>query len=119
MTLTGAVDGIAFLAYIKHILAPRLRPGQIVVMDQLGVHRKPEVREAIEARGCVLVFLPSYSPDLNPIELAFSKIKGFVKGVGARSRRALDDAIAAALRMVTLSDVLGWFEPAGIPHHSL
>ena len=83
MTLTGAVDGVAFLAYIEQVIAPKLRPGQIVVMDQLGVHRKPEVREAIEARGCELVLLPGYSPDFNPIELAFSKIKAFVKAVGA------------------------------------
>ncbi len=90
MTLTGAVDGVAFLAYIEQVIAPKLRPGQIVVMDQLGVHRKPEVREAIEARGCELVLLPGYSPDFNPIELAFSKIKAFVKAVGARTRGALD-----------------------------
>ena len=88
MTLTGPVDGVAFLAYIDQVLVPRPRPGQIVVMDQLGVHRKPEVREAIEARGCELVFLPGYSPDLNPIEPAFSEIKVFVKAIGARSRGA-------------------------------
>ncbi len=82
MTLTGAVDGVAFLAYIEQVIAPKLRPGQIVVMDQLGVHRKPEVREAIEARGCELVLLPGYSPDFNPIELAFPKIKAFVKACG-------------------------------------
>ena len=98
MTLTGAVDGVAFLAYIEQVIAPKLRPGQIVVMDQLGVHRKPEVREAIEARGCELVLLPGYSPDFNPIELAFSKIKAFVKAVGARTRGALDSAIAARYR---------------------
>ena len=118
MTLTGAVDGDAFLAYIRQILAPRLRPGQIVVMDQLGVHRKPEVREAIEARGCELAFLPGYSPDLNPIELAFSKIKGVVKRLGARTRGALDSAIAVALLTVELSDVVGWFEHAGVTNHS-
>lgn len=86
-------------------------------VDESGFN--PEVREAIEARGCALVFLPGNSPDLNPIELAFSKIKGFVKGVRARSRWALDSAIAAALRTVSLSDVVGWFEHAGIPRHSL
>ncbi len=117
MTLTGAVDGVAFLAYIEQVIAPKLRPGQIVVMDQLGVHRKPEVREAIEARGCELVLLPGYSPDFNPIELAFSKIKAFVKAVGARTRGALDSAIAAALSTVSLGDVLGWFEHAGVTNH--
>ena len=118
MTLTGAVDGVAFLAYLEQVIAPKLRPGQIVVMDQLGVHRKPEVREAIEARGCELVLLPGYSPDFNPIELAFSKIKAFVKAVGARTRGALDSAIAAALSTVSLGDVLGWFEHAGVTNHS-
>ena len=118
MTLTGAVDGVAFLAYIEQVIAPKLRPGQIVVLDQLGVHRKPEVREAIEARGCELVLLPGYSPDFNPIELAFSKIKAFVKAVGARTRGALDSAIAAALSTVSLGDVLGWFEHAGVTNHS-
>ncbi len=113
MTLTGAVDGVAFLAYIEQVIAPKLRPGQI----QLGVHRKPEVREAIEAR-CELVLLPGYSPDFNPIELAFSKIKAFVKAVGARTRGALDSAIAAALSTVSLGDVLGWFEHAGVTNHS-
>ena len=73
MTLTGAVDGVAFLAYIEQVIAPKLRPGQIVVMDQLGVHRKPEVREAIEARGCELVLLPGYSPDFNPLSWLFRR----------------------------------------------
>ena len=118
MTITGAVDGAAFEVYVKQGLAPQLRPGQVVVMDQLGAHKGSEVRDAIEARGCELVFLPSYSPDLNPIELAFSKLKAFVKHLAARSRLALDAAIAAALKTVTLSDVLGWFEHAGYLRHS-
>ena len=118
MTLTGAVDGVAFEVYIEKVLCPLLRPGQIVVMDRLGAHKATEVRNAIEARGCELIFLPSYSPDLNPIELAFSKLKAFVKRVAARTRSALDSAIAAALKTVTLSDVLGWFEHAGYWHHS-
>ncbi len=119
MTSTGAVAGVAFLAYLEHPLAPRPRPGQIVVLDRLGVHRKPEVREAIEARGCESVLLPGYGPDFNPSELAFSKIEGFVKAVGARTRGALDSAIAAALGTVSLGDVVGWFEHAGVTNHSL
>jgi transposase len=118
MTLSGAVDGLAFEAYVQEVLAPKLRPGMIVVLDQLGAHQIPEVKEAIEARGCEVVFLPGYSPDLNPIENAFSKIKAFVRGVGARTREALDEAIAAAVKMVSLVDVLGWFRHAGIPHQS-
>ena len=119
MTLTGAVDGVAFEVYIKEMLCPKLRPGQIVVMDSLSVHKNPEVRKAIHKRGCEVVFLPSYSPDLNPIEQAFSKLKMFVKRSAARTRSALDTAIGTALKTVTLSDVRGWFEYAGYLHHSL
>ena len=89
-----------------------------MVIDQLKVHKGTEVRDAIEARGCKLVFLPSYSPDLNPIEQAFSKLKAFVKRRAARTREMLDGAIAGALKTVTLSDVLGCFEHAGYSRHS-
>jgi transposase len=113
MTLEGAVDGIAFQVYVKEVLAPRLRPGQIVVLDNLQVHKNQAVREAIEAQGCELLFLPSYSPDFNPIEQAFSKIKALVRKHKARTKKALDDAIAAALTAITLQDVIGWFSYAG------
>jgi transposase len=118
MTLTGAVDGMAFEVYIRQLLCPQPRSGQIVVMDRLGVHKASGVRAAIEARGCELVFLPSYSPDLNPIELAFSKLKTYVKRLAARTRSALDSDIAAALGSVSLSDVRSWFEHAGYSCHS-
>jgi transposase len=75
MTLTGAVDGVAFEVYVKQVLCPKLRAGQIVVLDRLNVHKNRNVREAVEAKGCTMLFLPGYSPDLNPIELAFSKLK--------------------------------------------
>lgn len=117
MTLTGAVDGVAFEVYVKQVLCPKLRAGQIVVLDRLNVHKNQRVREAIEAKGCTMLFLPGYSPDLNPIELAFSKLKTWVKQVEARTREALDDAIAAALKAVTLQDVIGWFGRAGYNHH--
>lgn len=118
MTLTGAVDGAAFEVYIKQVLCPQLRAGQVVILDRLNVHKNQRVREAIEAKGCTLLFLPGYSPDLNPIELAFSKLKTWVRQVEARTREALDDAIAAALKTVTLQDVIGWFTHAGYEHHS-
>lgn len=118
MTLTGAVDGTAFEVYVKQVLCPKLRAGQVVILDRLNVHKNRHVREAIEARGCTLLFLPSYSSDLNPIELAFSKLKSRVRQVEARTREALDDAIAAALRAITLRDVIGWFRHAGYNHHS-
>lgn len=117
MTLEGAVDGIAFEVYVQEVLASKLRPGQVVVLDNLQVHKNQAVREIIEAQGCELLFLPSYSPDLNPIEQAFSKLKAFVRKHKARTKQALDDAIAAALKAVTLQDVIGWFTYAGyLPH---
>ena len=118
MTLAGAVDGTAFEVYLKQVLCPKLRAGQVVILDRLNVHKNRRVREAIEAKGCTLLFLPGYSPDLNPIELAFSKLKNRVRQVEARTRQALDDAIAAALKTVTLQDVISWFAHAGYEHHS-
>lgn len=119
MTVEGAVDGLAFDAYVKGLLCPSLRPGQVVILDRLSVHRRKAVRDAVEARGCGVLLLPSYSPDLNPIELAFAKLKEFVRRVEARTRDALDDAIASAIKTVTLQDVIGWFNHAGYGHHSL
>lgn len=117
MTVEGAVDSIAFNIYIQHVLVPTLRAGQIVVLDNLQVHKNQAVRQAIEAQGCELLFLPPYSPDFNPIEHAFSKLKALVRKCNARTKQALDDALAAALKTVTLQDVIGWFSYAGyLPH---
>ena len=113
MTIDGATDSKAFEAYVEHFLAPTLKEGQVVVLDRLGAHRTQRVTELIEARGADLVFLPSYSPDLNPIEEAFSKIKGLVRKVGARTREALVEAIELALTAVTPEDAAGWFAHAG------
>ena len=113
MTIEGATDALAFEAYVEHFLAPSLKEDQVVVLDGLGAHRTEKVRELVEARGADLLFLPSYSPDLNPIEEAFSKIKGIVRKVGARTREALEEAIAAALCAVTSEDAVGCFAHAG------
>jgi transposase len=113
MTLEGATDAEAFEAYVEHFLAPSVCEGQVVVLDGLGAHRTEKVRELVEARGADLVFLPSYSPDLNPIEEAFSKIKALVRKVGARVREALGEAIGRALAAVTPEDAAGWFAHAG------
>jgi transposase len=113
MTLEGATDAEAFEAYVEHLLAPSLREGQVVVLDGLGAHRTDKVRELLEGRGADVVFLPSYSPDLNPIEEAFSKIKQLVRKVGARGGEALVEAIAQALATVTTEDAAGWFAHAG------
>jgi transposase len=113
MTVEGATDALAFEAYVEHFLAPSLGEGQVVVLDGLGAHRTEKVRELVEQRGAELVFLPSYSPELNPIEEAFSKIKQLVRKVGARGREALVEAIARALAAVTTEDAAGWFAHAG------
>jgi transposase len=113
MTIEGATDSEVFEAYVEHFLAPSLSEGQVVVLDGLGAHRTEKVKELIEARGADLVFLPSYSPDLNPIEEAFSKIKQLVRKVGARTREALVEAIGRALAAVTPEDATGWFAHAG------
>ena len=113
MTVEGATDALAFEAYVEHFLAPSLCEGQVVVLDGLGAHRTQKVRQLIEARGADLVFLPSYSPDLNPIEEAFSKIKQLVRKLGARVREALVEAIGRALAEVTIEDTASWFAHAG------
>ncbi len=113
MAIEGATDALAFEAYVEHFLAPSLEEGQVVVLDGLGAHRTEKVRELIESTGADLVFLPSYSPDLNPIEEAFSKIKQLVRKAGARTRQALLEAIGRALAAVTPEDAAGWFGHAG------
>jgi transposase len=113
MTVEGVTDSLAFEAYVEHFLAPSLCEGQVVVLDGLGAHRTQKVEELIEERGADVVFLPSYSPDLNPIEEAFSKIKQLVRKVGARVREALVEAIGRALAAVTPEDATGWFDHAG------
>ena len=113
MTLEGGTDAAAFEAYVERFLAPTLGEGQVVVLDGLGAHRTDKVRELIDERGAELLFLPSYSPDLNPIEEAFSKIKNIVRKAQARTREALVEAIAKAISSLTLEDVAGWFAHCG------
>jgi transposase len=115
MTLDGAADGAAFVAYVREFLAPALRPGQVVVLDNLAVHKGAEVRALVEAAGCALLFLPAYSPDFSPIELAFSKLKEALRRAGARTKAALEAAIAAALDAITARDARGWFAACGYP----
>jgi len=99
---------------VERVLAPALKPGQVVVMDKLGAHRPRRVRELIEARGCVLLYLPSYSsPELNPIEEAFAKIKYILKEIGACTKEALIEAMSRALAAVGSEDVRGFFAHCG------
>ena len=102
-----------FEAYVQEALAPSLHPGQVIVMDNLTAHKGEGVRELIEKRGCELVFLPPYSPDFNPIEQAFSKVKGMLRGAEARTREALIEAMGRALSAVTATDVSGFFGHCG------
>ena len=111
--LDGAADSAAFEIYVEQVLAPSLTAGQIVVMDNLSIHKGVKVRNAIEARGCQLLFLPSYSPDLSPIEEAFSKLKAALRRASARTREALEEAICQALELITAQDARGWFAHCG------
>jgi transposase len=113
MCLEGATDAAAFELYVEHFLAPTLREGQVVVMDNLGAHRPKRIRELIEESGAELVFVPSYSPDLNPIEQAFSKIKNILRKLGARTHEALLEAMEEALSKVSPADAAGWFGHCG------
>lgn len=113
LVLAGAVATLAFDVYVEHFLAPTLCPGQIVVMDNLSAHKSARVRGLIEARGCTLWYLPSYSPDLSPIEEAFAKLKTLLRGAAARTKDALLDAIADALTQITAADARGYFRHAG------
>ena len=104
---------MVFEAYAEKVLAPSLRKGQIVLMDNLSAHRPKRVRELIEQQGCELIYLPSYSPDYNPIEEAFAKTKGLLRKAAARSKEALIEAIGVALSSVAAADARGFFEHAG------
>jgi transposase len=113
MAIEGSTTKEIFETYIEHFLAPVLRPGQVVVVDYLGAHKGGRVRELIESRGCELLYLPPYSPDLNPIEEAFSKVKGLLRRAGSRTRGPLIEAMGRALDAVASRDARGSFEHCG------
>jgi len=113
MTVEGAVDTPIFRAFVREVLAPTLRPGQVVAVDNLSVHLDPEAARLIEERDGLLILLPAYSPDFAPIEPAFSKIKGHVRRVAPRVQEALDEAIAAAIELITPEDARGFFKHCG------
>ena len=117
MTVNGAVDGAVFLAYVSEVLSPTLAEGDLVVMDNLKAHKVAGIREAIEARGARLEYLPPYSPDLNPIEKCWSKVKTYLRRVKARTREALEAALKEALLTITGADALAWFAHCGYPVH--
>jgi len=113
LAVEGATTRVVFEAYAEKVLVPSLRRGQVVVMDNLSAHKGERVRELVESAGCELLYLPPYSPDLSPIEEAFSKVKGLLRKAEARSREALIEAMGKALDAVTAKDASGFFEHCG------
>jgi transposase len=113
LAVQGGTTKAVFEAYVERVLAPTLVAGQVVVMDNLSAHKGEGVRELIEERGCQVLFLPSYSPDYNPIEEAFSKIKGLLRKAQARTRETLIEALGAAISAVAVEDTAGFFEHCG------
>ena len=113
MVVDGATTGDIFKAYVKYILLPTLQPGDVVVLDNLSAHKNNEVKELIESVEAELWFLPPYSPDLNPIEKMWSKVKSILRTIKARSQEALISAIAKALDAITAEDAAGWFDSCG------
>ena len=109
MEIEGATDSPVFREYVRRVLAPTLSPGDIVVMDNLRVHYDVEAIALIEARGATVKFLPPYSPDYNPIEKMWSKIKTLLRGLAARTQQELSAAITQAFAAVTREDIQGWF----------
>jgi transposase len=113
LSVDGAADTDVMLAFVEHALVPTLRRGQVVVLDNLSIHRAPRVRRLVEAAGCTLRFLPAYSPDLNPIEPAWSKRKALRRAVGARTTDALHDALAGVLDQITAENARPCFTHCG------
>ena len=109
MTVEAATDREVFLAYLDHVLCPKLRPGHVVVMDNLSTHKVAGVRERIEACGAALLYLPPYSPDLNPIEKASAKLKQGLRKAAARTVHALDHTITQLLPTITPNHAKAWF----------
>ncbi len=117
MELDGAVDTAAFVAYIDQVLGPTLVPGDVVVLDNLRVHKAPAVAQALAAFGARLLFLPPYSPDFTPVELAFSKLKAHLRTAQARTRDALTQALRTAVDWITQADAENWFDHCGYHVH--
>lgn len=117
MTIGGAVDGIVFKVYVAQVLCPTLTSGDVVVMDNLPAHKVAGIKELIEACGAKLIYLPPYSPDLNPIEKCWSKIKTYLRRAKARTREELEKALREALLLITEDDAQGWFKSCGYAIH--
>ena len=115
MTVEGSTKTAVFLTCLDQVLCPALRPGQVVVLDNLSVHKNEAVRLKIEAAGCRLLFLPAYGPDFNPVEHAFAKLKQFLRKAKARTRQTLAAALAAGLATIPAQDAHGWCKHCEFP----
>lgn len=113
LVIEGAMDGAVFGPWLREWLLPTLTPGTTVVLDNLSVHRMATVRQAVEAAGCQVRYLPSYSPDFNPIELAFAKLKTHLRGVGSRTSETLLQAIGEGMTQISASDATAWYRHCG------
>jgi transposase len=113
MSVEGSTDGDVVLAYVERVLTPNLQPGQVVIMDNLKAHKVKGVKETIESVGARLMYLPSYSPDLSPIEQCWSKLKQYLRAKAARTYEALEQALTEAIKTITVQDALGWFIHCG------
>jgi transposase len=113
MTIEDATDTDIFCAYVQHVLIPTLKPGDVVILDNLSPHKNPQTARLVEQAGASVRYLPPYSPDLNPIEKMWSKVKAVLRAAKARTQKALNAAIACALAAVTSADALGWFALCG------
>jgi transposase len=113
LTLTGTVDTLAFEAYLARVLAPRLRQEDVVVFDNLNVHKVSQVEQVAAERGARVIWLPPYSPDFSPIEQCWSKIKTCLRAAKARTREELEQALASAIELIMKSDIRGWFKHCG------
>jgi transposase len=113
MSIQAATDLDVFRAFTREVLVPELRPGQVVILDNLSPHKAEEIRELIEEAGCQLLLLPPYSPDLMPIEQAWSKLKTLLRSAAARTKEALEDALTTVIHEITAADAQSWFAHCG------
>lgn len=113
MTIPASTDSAVFLAFVQQVLVPELRPGQVVVFDNLSPHKEAKVKLAIEGAGCRVIFLPPYTPEWNPIEPCWSKMKEFLRSRATTTRGALEAAVADAMETITPQDAHGWFRHCG------